>query len=315
MIQQGVSVGGLGNTPSNSHDPEGGGMTIGKVMDWIEARLEAIKSREEEEEEEEEKEKERERQTPAPPITTSGPEVVKPPAPANVTPSSNPVPRCKDQVRLSRISAHRFSDVSVICQVASNIPAPNSANSYNNRASQPPSPSPPPPIALRPIYPPNPQRSKSRLGPSDPKHPDRSYSHPSSLAALTLPPIRTDLTFSDTVPLVPTLNLNPSAYPIPIDLAAGVKRRHAMMAMQDSTLSAVSLTGSSPGGTSHSHFPLPPSGNVSAIHVTGSGGIRRRVRSTRGLVQHHQSVTVSPSTEAMDVEEDGGRERKRVTRR
>jgi hypothetical protein len=48
MIQQGVSVGG-------STLPDG--MTIGRVMDWIEARLEAIKSREEEEEEDEEKDK------------------------------------------------------------------------------------------------------------------------------------------------------------------------------------------------------------------------------------------------------------------
>jgi hypothetical protein len=58
MIQQGVSVGDIGL--SGTHDMEGGGMTIGKVMDWIEARVEAIKSREEEEEEDEEKEKERE---------------------------------------------------------------------------------------------------------------------------------------------------------------------------------------------------------------------------------------------------------------
>ena len=48
MIQQGVSA--------SSHDH--GGLTIGRVMDWTEARLEAIKAREEEEDEEEEKEKE-----------------------------------------------------------------------------------------------------------------------------------------------------------------------------------------------------------------------------------------------------------------
>jgi hypothetical protein len=48
MIQQGVSVGGSGLSD---------GMTIGRVMDWIEARLDAVKSREEEEEEEEEREK------------------------------------------------------------------------------------------------------------------------------------------------------------------------------------------------------------------------------------------------------------------
>ena len=37
-------------------------MTIGRIMDYIEARLEAIKSREEEEDEDEEKERERERE-------------------------------------------------------------------------------------------------------------------------------------------------------------------------------------------------------------------------------------------------------------
>lgn len=37
-------------------------MTIGRIMDYIEARLEAIKSREEEEDEDEEKEREKERE-------------------------------------------------------------------------------------------------------------------------------------------------------------------------------------------------------------------------------------------------------------
>ncbi|EKM76622.1 hypothetical protein AGABI1DRAFT_115711 [Agaricus bisporus var. burnettii JB137-S8] len=62
MIQQGVSVGGLGNPmPSSSSDADDGGMTIGRVMDWTEARLEAIRAQEEEEDEEEEREKEKER--------------------------------------------------------------------------------------------------------------------------------------------------------------------------------------------------------------------------------------------------------------
>ncbi|KAI0311116.1 hypothetical protein OF83DRAFT_1069354 [Amylostereum chailletii] len=47
MIQQGVSV------------SDSGEMTIGRVMDWVEARLDAVKAREEEEEEEEERERER----------------------------------------------------------------------------------------------------------------------------------------------------------------------------------------------------------------------------------------------------------------
>lgn len=69
MIQQGVSTEGIEHVqshndssgPSSLSGVQGQGMTIGKVMDWIEARMEAIKSREEEEDEEEEKERERER--------------------------------------------------------------------------------------------------------------------------------------------------------------------------------------------------------------------------------------------------------------
>ena len=49
VIQQGVSDRGAGSESD-------GGMNIGRVMDWVEARLEAIKSREEEEAEEEERE-------------------------------------------------------------------------------------------------------------------------------------------------------------------------------------------------------------------------------------------------------------------
>lgn len=74
MIQQGVSAG-------ETSDLNGSGMTIGRVMDYLEARLEAIKSREEEEEEDEEKDKERERQSKAPSGATIC--VSKPPVPVN----------------------------------------------------------------------------------------------------------------------------------------------------------------------------------------------------------------------------------------
>lgn len=39
-------------------------MTIGRVMDWTEARMDAIKAREEEEDEEEERERDKERVVP-----------------------------------------------------------------------------------------------------------------------------------------------------------------------------------------------------------------------------------------------------------
>ena len=64
VIQQGVSDRGAG-TESD------GGMNIGRVMDWVEARLEAIKSREEEEAEEEERETKPKADTG--PLKTSGP--------------------------------------------------------------------------------------------------------------------------------------------------------------------------------------------------------------------------------------------------
>ena len=65
MIQQGVSAGGdhAGENP----------MSVGRIMDWVEARCDAIKAREEEEEEEEQKEKEKNPQS-----SQSGP---KPPPP------------------------------------------------------------------------------------------------------------------------------------------------------------------------------------------------------------------------------------------
>lgn len=54
MIQQGVSAGG-NHTGENP-------MSVGRIMDWVEARCDAIKAREEEEDEEEQKEKEKEPQ-------------------------------------------------------------------------------------------------------------------------------------------------------------------------------------------------------------------------------------------------------------
>ncbi|EIW75003.1 hypothetical protein CONPUDRAFT_66560 [Coniophora puteana RWD-64-598 SS2] len=76
MLQQGVSSGAIPSDPphpssyssmsgsNQAMDPmmeHGGGMGVGRIMDWVEARLEAIKARQEEELEDEEREKERER--------------------------------------------------------------------------------------------------------------------------------------------------------------------------------------------------------------------------------------------------------------
>jgi hypothetical protein len=90
MIQQGVSVGGLGSTASSSsHDADNDGMTIGRVMDWTEARLEAIKAQEEEEDEEEEREREKEG---ARSTSATAPNPSKPAVPAQTASSNNVSP-------------------------------------------------------------------------------------------------------------------------------------------------------------------------------------------------------------------------------
>jgi hypothetical protein len=103
MIQQGVSVGGVADPSSamseSVREATGNEMTIGKVMDWIEARLEAVKSREEEEDEDEEKERSRggnNTTASAASVSTSKPSAtVKSGTPDNVTTTS----RHKDHVR------------------------------------------------------------------------------------------------------------------------------------------------------------------------------------------------------------------------
>ena len=87
MIQQGVSAGGdhAGENP----------MSVGRIMDWVEARCDAIQTREEEEDEEEQKEKEKDPQPPQ-----GGP---KPPS------------RTKRQVRTrSLISPHPFTNQPIL---------------------------------------------------------------------------------------------------------------------------------------------------------------------------------------------------------
>jgi len=116
FIQQGVSASDIGP----SHDIEGGGMTIGKVMDWTEARVDAIKAREEEEDEDEEREKDKERaNSVAVPVAPKS-EVSKP--------------------GVQHPSTHRPKDTTI------SLPTPNSPGRHPNiqPPCEPSSPSPPP---------------------------------------------------------------------------------------------------------------------------------------------------------------------------
>ncbi|KAG5642737.1 hypothetical protein DXG03_002251 [Asterophora parasitica] len=253
MIQQGVSL----NPSAPSHDPEQGGMTIGRVMDWTEARLEAIKSREEEEDEEEEREKEKE-----------GGKSKAPPKPDH--------------------KVVKVASTSTANQLSS-LPTPNSPHSqpHGPLPFEPSSPSPPPHAAQRSIQRPTRPRPSGKGEPS-----------PSDFIPDSSPPSSTS--FSD----------------VSIPIAAGAKRRHAMMMMLDSSAAPVTIGGSS---TPHSSS----TGVVNSVNGgnpgTGSLNGRRRTRSTRNsALQQPQNQSLGlpqGAPDAMEVEDDGGRERKRVARR
>ncbi|KAF8830566.1 hypothetical protein HHX47_DHR2001003 [Lentinula edodes] len=299
MIQQGVSVEGIehtqnhcsetsSTTPSSS---QGKGMTIGKVMDWIEARMEAIKSREEEEDEEEERERERER------ATTSTANTAGSATAAN--PSAKPITGSKPSIQ------PKSAREQLITNHASDLPG----------QSQSPSP---PPATLRQA-----QRAHNKLSrtqaqtkgdsslPSSPLVPsvDRSALHnPTTFNFVSEDHAVFPSVASSSPPLLSTLSSFPDHVPA---VTAGAKRRHAVMMMLDS-----SSTSSSPASVGSS--TSTPSGTPPLIHSHLGVGSRRRTRSTRST--NHSlglNVNLGLASEAMDVEEDGpgGRERKRVARR
>lgn len=296
MIQQGVSVGGI--TPTGPQDSEGG-MTIGKVMDWTEARLEEIRAREEEEDEEEEKEKERERGRPN--TTAPAPKLdVKAKAPAGNTPQTRP----KEQVRsFFSVMTSQIQCLSPCDSQAPSLPTPNSPRHQTSThlPSEPSSPSPPPPQPIAVL------RSNQR--PIKPR-PGTKTEAPQLLSNAHTPAF--DFRSEPSTILSP---FSESSIPI----AAGAKRRHAMMMMMDSISPTVPISGSSAP-----HPPVAAGTNgggygASGGHGTSNSGSRRRTRSSRNLVhqmpQNQNIGLVQSASEAMEVEEEGGRERKRVSRR
>lgn len=101
FIQQGVSTSDVGTAlAGTSQTVDGGGMTIGRVMDWTEARLEAIRATEEEEDEDEEREKDREKGRAAPQPTAARNSAAggAAPTPPKTTSRKSAPPRPKDAV-------------------------------------------------------------------------------------------------------------------------------------------------------------------------------------------------------------------------
>ncbi|KAJ7484500.1 hypothetical protein FB451DRAFT_1232696 [Mycena latifolia] len=156
--------------------------------------------------------------------------------------------------------------------------APQASGSHRpNAPAHKPSPSPPPPSRVT-AGTSSPPRSSLPLKPTS-TPPQQKPSPSSTAAAPPIPP--TDFHVPISFPFLENL-------PPPV---TGSKRRHAVMMMPPPI--------SSPQSTpSSSSSPVPAQ--------------RRRTRSTRGLFPHNHGQVIEGM---MDIEEDGGRERKRVARR
>ncbi|KAJ3535739.1 hypothetical protein NMY22_g6347 [Coprinellus aureogranulatus] len=286
FIQHNVSVTDSSDNNDARENPSG---MVSKVMDWAEARLDAIKATEEDEEEDEEREnansKERRGRSADAAVQKQTASVS-----GNVKKNANAV-----------------ASTSRILQSASTLPTPHSPNPSSSPSlppEQPSSPSPPPvSTALRPH---NHQRLNKLRGTPAAKSPDagvpflstQSSSIPSSIVptgGVTTPATHIPSALFSSNPTTPT----PAMGLEPVVIGAGAKRRHAMMMMMDPTSGAFGI-----GGTPTS----TPAANEGVA-------ARRRTRSTRSLglsTVHNQNV--GQGSDDMDVEEEG-RERKRVARR
>ena len=274
MIQQGVS---------DSETPP----TIGRVMDWVEARLEAVRAREEEElEEDEENANKKDGQTSKLKASSnlaranSAPAAQQQSTREQVSPSG-PLPArfsCADSKFYTLMQAPPAP--SKLSQSITPTPAPNAP------PSMPPSPPPttarPLPISAPPTRAPKPRAFASPLQAKE--NPIAATTIPSAIHPFPISP-ESPFTFTAFPPMpsspAPTETL---AIPLPLTVSAGAKRRHAMMVLADDPASAAGAA------------------------TAGAGSSRRRTRSTRGAHQNQHTQ------DAMEIEEDG-RERKRVARR
>ncbi|KAG1750558.1 uncharacterized protein EDB91DRAFT_696752 [Suillus paluster] len=282
MIQQGVSTGGV--ALSGSNNPAGDVMTIGRIMDWIEARMEAVKAREEEEDEDEEREREKERARGS--VPASRPDTNKDSTPRDVfhgDATRNTVQAAPSSSRLEQRTV---------------VPAPLTPHSpftvnTPNVPNRQPSPT---PSAMPPVRPSSHPYTGQRPSKSRPSGTKKDNSEPFPIG----PPITACLTPSENLfRMSPVTASSVTGEPAFSDYTAGAKRRHAVMMMLDSTTSGA--TESSSQGSS-----------VSSSLTSASGNTRRRTRSSRTSVLGTQPQNTLG--DAMDVE-DEGRERKRVARR
>lgn len=287
MIQQGVSTGGV--ALSGSSNPAGDVMTIGRIMDWIEARMEAVKAREEEEDEDEDREKEKERARGS--VPASRPDTNKDPTPRHVFSGDT----TRNTVQTGPSSSRLEQQAAASAPLTPHSPFTVSTSNVPNRQTSP-TPSAVPPVrqSSHPYAGQRPSKSRALGAKKD---------NPESFPVGT--PITACLTPSEnlfrTLPVTTTTSV--TGDPAFSDYTAGAKRRHAVMMMLDSTTTS-GVTESSSQGSS-----------VSSTITSATGNTRRRTRSSRTSVLGTSHAQTQHSLgDAMDVE-DEGRERKRVARR
>ncbi|KAH9169168.1 hypothetical protein EDB89DRAFT_1986934 [Lactarius sanguifluus] len=252
MIQQGVS---------DSETP----LSIGRVMDWVEARLEAVRAREEEElEEDEENSSKKEGQASKLKASSTLARASSAPAvPQQQSPREQPGPLPPSKLSQSITAAP------------------------NPRPTTPPSP---PTAATAPPYPVRGPKVQARAvsSPLQAKENPSVTATPTSAAHVHPFPLSPDSPFTFTA--FPPLPSSPApteatlSIPIPLTVSAGAKRRHAMMVLTDDAASA------------------PPGAAVVGTGIgvrADAGSSRRRTRSTRGAHQNQHPQ------DAMDTEEDG----------
>ncbi|KXN83189.1 hypothetical protein AN958_01703 [Leucoagaricus sp. SymC.cos] len=182
---------------------------------------------------------------------------------------------------------------------SSSLPTPSSpVLTASNHPPEPTTPSPP----FAPVNTQRPTQRSSKPRVALKGEPSASYTH--------FPTIPSTPVFNFVPETITPVNPLPSFSETPTVPAAGMKRRHAMMMMLDTT--------SSPATTgSMSVTQTPSTGNSPLPQSTMPNSSRRRTKSTRGQQQQLQNQNINliqPSAEAMDIEDDG-RERKRVARR
>jgi hypothetical protein len=197
MIQQGVSDAGRVEGAPHSN---GNGMDVGRVMDWVDARLAAIRAREEEEDEDEERERSR-APRPAAATASSSSVLPTPTASTSVAPSAvPPVVSATEQRPLTHPTTPPLPtgpSPAVVTTVLTPTPAP---------ASPPSSPIVSPPSMQRLVQPFPANRARNARPIAGPSSSPPSVSFPSA------PPE----SMSDAV-----------------DVGTGAKRRHAVMMMLD----------------------------------------------------------------------------------